>query len=252
MRIAIAGATGMIGSRLVALARSEGHDVVELSRGSGIDLVSPAPGNIENALAGVETVVDVTNIAGQDQRTTAEFFTTVAHNLGRAAAAAGVARTVLLSIVGTDLSPDFGYYVAKNQQEQITRAEAPGPVVLRATQFHEFAGQTLGWNRDGDVVRVMDVPSQPVDATEVVRLLLDLATGEANGDVDLAGPRVERLVDQVRQLVERGGERLAVEAVEGPASMAGGSMLPGPGAVIRGVDWETWLARQPQQHLSRH
>jgi hypothetical protein len=97
----------------------------------------------------------------------------------------------------------------------------------------------------------MDVPSQPVDTLEVVKVLLDLATGKARGDVDLAGPRVERLVDQVRQLVERMGERLSVEAVEAPASMAGGSMLPGPGARIRGVDWGTWLDRQPDNHLSR-
>ena len=35
--------------------------------------------------------------------------------------------------------------------------------MLRATQFHDFARQSFEWNRDGDVTRVIDVPTQPVD-----------------------------------------------------------------------------------------
>ena len=35
MRIAIAGATGLIGSQLTALARKEGHEVVEIARETG-------------------------------------------------------------------------------------------------------------------------------------------------------------------------------------------------------------------------
>jgi hypothetical protein len=75
-------------------------------------------------------------------------------------------------------------------------------------------------------------------------MLLDMATGAVDGDVDLAGPRQENLVDQVRRLVARRGEDVRVEAVAPPASIAGGAMLPGPGAVVRGPDWETWLDQQ--------
>ena len=84
MRIAIAGATGRIGSQLAALARKEGHDVVEIARETGFDLLAPT--GLEEALAGVDAVVDVTaaplEVAG-------EFFPAVARNLGSAAAAAG-------------------------------------------------------------------------------------------------------------------------------------------------------------------
>ena len=74
-------------------------------------------------------------------------------------------------------------------------------------------------------------------------MLLDLATGAIEGDTDLAGPRQENLVEQVRRLVARRGDDTKVEAVDGPASMAGGSMLPNHGALVRGPSWEEWLER---------
>ena len=240
MRIAIAGATGLIGAQLAALAPQEGHEVVAIARATGFDLLQPT--GLEEALAGVEAVVDVTSSDGMDDAEA--FFTTAAHNLGHAATAAGVTRTVVLSIVGIDRGQDYGYYAAKLAHERATRESAPGPVVLRATQFHEFAGQVLAWNTVDGVARVIDVPSQPVDSAEVVRLLLDLATGETTGDQDLAGPQVERLVDQVRRLAEHTGSDVTVEPVLAPPSMAGGSMLPGPDALLRGPDWATWLDQQ--------
>ncbi|HET6153399.1 MAG TPA: NAD-dependent epimerase/dehydratase family protein [Marmoricola sp.] len=242
MRIAVAGATGTIGRQLTALARSEGHEVVEIARETGFDLLEPA--GLETALAGVASVVDVTQSPSLDEDEASAFFRTVAANLGSAATIAGVQRTVVLSIVGTDLSPDYGYYVAKYAQEQAHQAASPGTVVLRATQFHDFAGQMLAWNRDGRTVSIIDVPTQPVATSEIVRLLLDLATGAASGDTELTGPERLDLVDQVRELVRRSGEDLDVVAVPGPPSMAGGSMLPGPGAVVRGPSWSAWLDAQ--------
>jgi len=249
MRIAVAGATGLIGSQLTALARKEGHEVVEIARETGFDLVAPEPGQLEAALAGVEAVADVTSTRGAlDEKTSTDFFTAVAHNLGRAATAAGVARTVVLSIVGVDRATDFAYYRAKIAHERATRESAPGPLVLRATQFHDFARQSFEWNRDGDVTRVMDVPTQPVDTSEIARLMLDLATGAVDHDVELAGPRPENLVDLVKRYAAHIGSDVTVEPVDGSPSIAAGAMLPDhDGVLLRGIDWQTWLAAQPTQ-----
>ena len=247
MRIAIAGATGLIGSQLTALARKHDHDVVEIARETGFDLLAPEPGRLEAALAHAEAVVDVTSTAGilDEDRSTA-FFTGVATNLGRAATAAGVRRSVVLSIVGADRSPDYGYYRSKVAHERATRQSAPGPLVLRATQFHEFARQMFEWNREGDSTRIIDVPTQPVDTAEVVQLLLDLATGRVGEDVELAGPRPERLVDLVGRYAAHIGADVRVEPVAAVPSMAGGSMLPDhDGVLLRGISWDRWLAAQP-------
>jgi len=240
MKIAVAGATGNIGSQLTALARKEGHEVVEIARETGFDLLDPGTG-LETALAGVDTVVDVT-ACPLDQAAT--FFPTVARNIGAAATAAGVRRSVVLSIVGVDRSPDYDYYVAKLAQEQVYRETAPGVVVLRATQFLDFAAQMLQWNTQDGVARIIDVPTQPVATAEIVRLLLDLATASVDGDTELAGPKQENLVDQVRRLIEASGLDVRVEAVPGPASLMNGAMLPGPDALVRGPGFDAWLAER--------
>jgi uncharacterized protein YbjT (DUF2867 family) len=238
MRIAIAGATGRIGSQLTALARKQGHEVVEIARETGFDLLSPDSG-LEEALAGVDTVVDVT-ACPLDQAAT--FFPTVARNIGTAAAAAGVRRTVVLSIVGVDRSPDYDYYVAKLALETAYRETAPGVVVLRATQFLDFAAQMLEWNTQDGVAHIIDVPTQPVATDQIVEVLLALATGAIEGDTELAGPQRVNLVDQVRALVEHTGADVRVEPVRAPASLTAGAMLPGDGALVRGPGWDDWLA----------
>src|SRR6185503_1916086 len=109
MKIAIAGSTGLVGAQLDQLARERGHEVVGLARQTGFDLLVGGD-KLTEALQGVEAVIDVTQSPVADE-TAAEFFVQVAKNLGGAATAAGVGRTVVLSIVGADLSPDYGYYV---------------------------------------------------------------------------------------------------------------------------------------------
>jgi uncharacterized protein YbjT (DUF2867 family) len=243
MKIAVAGATGLVGSQVTALARGQGHEVVELARSTGFDLLHPDQ-RLAQALTGVQAVLDVTSSPSVDGNEALVFFTTVAENLGRAATAAGVQRTVVLSIVGTDLSPDFPYYVAKFAQEQAYRASAPGVLIVRATQFHEFPVQVTDWYRDGDVVHVPDVPTQPVATAEIAALLVSAAVGEVPGDVDLAGPKAERLVDLVERVIESRGVDFKVEIAPTPQSLANGSMLPGPNALLRGPDWQTWFDQQ--------
>lgn len=206
---------------------------------------------LEHALVSVEAIIDTSQSPSLEEQEATEFFQQAAANLGGAANRAGVRRTVVLSIVGADRSPDYGYYVAKVKQEQAVREHAPGPVILRATQFHEFAGQMLDMSRTGDTAAIMDVYSQPVAIEEIARLLLDLATGAeafpADGLIELAGPQRERLVDQVRQLIAHQHEQVTITSAEAPASMANGSMLPGPTARLRGPTYTQWLAKQPKR-----
>jgi len=241
MKIAVAGATGIVGRQVVELAEAQGHEVVQLARSTGFNLLKPDE-RLVDALRGVAAVIDTTSSPSTDPDEVRVFFTTVAENLGRAATAASVQRTVVLSIVGTDLSPDFPYYVTKTEQEQLTRTFAPGARIVRATQFHEFPGQLIDWYSDGVSVPVLDAPTQTVDTAEIAAVLLAVATGELTGDVDIAGPRAERLPDLVEREIQHRGLDLKVELAPTPESMRNGSMLPGPGALLRGTDWDTWRA----------
>ena len=246
MRIAVAGSSGLVGSQVSHLARDAGHEVVGLSRSEGVDLLDAEA--VGRALSGVDAVVDVSRPGGMDLGSAREFFTTVARNLATEGRCAGVRRSVVLSIVGVDRGQDYDWYVATLAHEQATLEHAPDAVVLRSTQFHEFPGQVLQRARaegqQSGAVEIMDVPIQPVDSAEVARALVELATDRDAVSRQLAGPKRERLVDLVSDLLAHEGLDLEVLPGPAPASMAGGSMLPDPDVTTAGVDWHTWLNRQ--------
>ena len=205
MRIAIAGATGLVGRPLTAAARAAGHEVVELSRSQGVDLTTGAGLD----LTGVDAVVDVTSSPTQDPAEATGYFTSIAEHLGDAATAAGARRTVVLSIIGIDVAPE-PYYRAKLAQERATQQHAPGPAVLRTSQFLDFPRQMLEWNRQGDEVTIPDMLTQPVAVSEVARVLLELAVAEhAPGAVML---RAAQFLDFPRQMLEwnRQGDEVTI------------------------------------------
>jgi uncharacterized protein YbjT (DUF2867 family) len=196
-------------------------------------------------LTGADAVIDVTQSPSLDQGRATLFFSTVARNLGGAAAAAGVGRSVVLSIIGVDQVLDYGYYVAKLAQEQAAKAYAPGPQDVRAAQFLDFAGQMLDWNRQGDTVTIPDMKIQPVAVEEIARLLVKIADGSESRELlELAGPQPETLAGLVRQVIAHRGEPVTVHTVLESPSMADGACLPGPDAVIAGPDFATWLGAQ--------
>ncbi len=100
MRIAVAGATGNIGSLTVAALERAGHDVVRISRSLGVDLRTGD--GLDAALTGVEAVNDATSHEAADRDETVAFFGTTTRNLLAAEERAGVRHHVLLSIVGVD------------------------------------------------------------------------------------------------------------------------------------------------------
>lgn len=81
MRIAVAGATGLVGRPLVEQARAGGHDVVEIARSRGIDVITTD--GLQTVLSGADALVDVTQSPSLDQQTATDWFTTAARGWGR-------------------------------------------------------------------------------------------------------------------------------------------------------------------------
>jgi uncharacterized protein YbjT (DUF2867 family) len=242
-KIAIAGGTGVLGRHVVAVAEERGHDVVILAPSAGVDLVSGR--GLDGALAGVDAVVDVTSIQTQSARASRRFYAAVTGNLFHAEKAAGVGHHVALSIVGVDKAP-YGYYAGKLLQEQLV-AEGEVPwTLMRATQFHEFAGQIMDRLRFGPVVVAPKMRSQPVAARELAARLVDLVQAGPSGRVqDLGGPREELVVDMVRALRNATGAKVRVVPLPFPGKLGkalrDGSLIPGPGALHGTVTFADWL-----------
>lgn len=122
MKIAVIGGTGLIGSKLVAKLKQQGHQAVPASPKSGVNAVTGE--GLAAALADADVVVDVANAPSWEPAAVLEFFEQSSKNLVTAEAAAGVKHHVALSIVGTDRSPDIAYFLAKLAQETIVKASS--------------------------------------------------------------------------------------------------------------------------------
>lgn len=111
MKIVVIGGTGLIGSKLVAVLRQRGKEVLAASPDSGVNTLTGE--GVAEALAGAQVVVDLANSPSFEDAAVMKFFETAGRNLLAAEAAAGVRHHVALSIVGTDRLPDSGYLRAK-------------------------------------------------------------------------------------------------------------------------------------------
>jgi uncharacterized protein YbjT (DUF2867 family) len=251
-RIAVTGATGRLGSPLVEILEQRGHDVVPIARSEGVDVITGE--GLDEALVGVETIIDAATGPSPDEKEATAFFTASARNLQRAGAAAGVKRIVVVSIIGIDKFHG-GFNAAKMAQEQ-TLLQGPLPVrIVRAAQFHEFVGPLVGWTIQDGVAYVPEMRTQLVAARVVAEALAEAAEEPEieNGRItEVAGPREERLADAAAALFasrgdsveirENGGGPLAEAGDPDAAAYANGAALPNPGAKLAGPTFQEWLA----------
>ena len=245
MRIAVAGATGNIGSLTVAALERSGHDVVRISRSLGVDL-STGKG-LDDALTGVQAVVDASNGPAVDKVETVAYFGGATRNLLAAEERAGVRHHVLLSIVGIHRVDGNPHYAGKREQERLVSA---GPVpwtIVPVTQFHDFAAMVASWTEQDGVAAIAPLLVQPIAPADVADVLAEIATGEPHGRyVDVAGPEPQNLVDMARRTNEARGHSVKLvptwSGFFGP-EMAGNVLLPGDGARIAPTTFDDWLAK---------
>jgi uncharacterized protein YbjT (DUF2867 family) len=247
-RIAVAGATGRVGRHVVDVLAAGGHDVVAISRASGVDVITGD--GLAAALDGVDAIIDTATSPSAEQGPATEFFTTAARNLHETGSRAGVQRLVVVSIIGTDRFTG-GYGAAKVAHEQAALAGPIPAQILRAAQFFEFVDVLMSWSRQGDTVYLPKMRTQAVAARtvaeELAALALDPEPAAAGAPIpEIAGPREEYLPDLAAQLASRRGDPVKVEAVDNPADPddalnANGGLLPSPHAKLAGPTFTEWL-----------
>jgi uncharacterized protein YbjT (DUF2867 family) len=244
MRVAVAGATGNIGSRVLGALHRDDHEVVAISRSAGIDLVTGE--GLAEALTGVEAVIDVTNVSVAERSEALRRFETMTRTLLTAEQAAGVAHHVLLSIAGLHRVEGNAHYAGKRLQEDLVEA---GPVpwtIVPATQFHDFASMVTSWTERDGAAPIAPLLIQPVAPDDVAAVLVEVATSGARGRyVEVAGPEPQDLVDMARRSNEALGRTVKLlptwSTVFGP-EMAGDVLLPAEGARITPTTFDDWLA----------
>ncbi len=248
MKIVVNGGTGLIGSKVVAALREQGHEAVAASPRLGVNTITRE--GLAEALDGASVVVDVSNAPSFEETAVLAFFETSTRNLLAAEAGAGVGHHVALSIVGIDRSPDNGYFRAKIAQEQLI---ASGPIpysIVRATQFFEFIDGIADAATTGNDVHIPPVAFQPMAADDVARAVAGVAVNApVNGRVEIAGPERFQFDDVIRRRLRARND--ARQVVADPHAAYFGavpseqSLVPLNEARLGTIRFEDWLTHTP-------
>jgi uncharacterized protein YbjT (DUF2867 family) len=258
MRVLVTGATGRLGRVLLPRLVGAGHTVRAMSRtdrtggaaewvradlATGAGLFAAVAGG--GAAAGVEAVMHLAS-APYRRGYTREVDVAGTERLIGAAAAAGVAHLLYVSIVGVDRVP-WRYFRHKVAAEQLVRSGGVPWTIVRVTQFHSFLDEILTRVRRLPVL-VTDpaIPAQPVDVRDAADYLAArLAGGPGRAVEEFGGPEVLRGDAPVRDwLAARGVHRPVVRVrVPGALGRAFRSGALTTGAEPTGsITWRDYLA----------
>ena len=246
MKIVVIGGTGLIGSKTVPILRQRGHEVVAASPNTGVNSITGD--GLKEAMAGTQVVIDLANSPSFEDKAVLEFFETSGRNLLAAEAAAGVRHHVALSIVGTDRTPDNGYFRAKVAQEKLIKTSGIPYTIVRSTQFLEFLGGIADSSADGNLVRLPPVLFQPIASDDVAASVADVALAPPhNGIVEIAGPERAPFNEIVARYLKAVGDPR--EVVSDPEARYWGgrvdehSLVPLGEARLGRIGFDEWLRR---------
>jgi uncharacterized protein YbjT (DUF2867 family) len=245
MKIVVIGGTGLIGSKLVALLRQRGQEVLAASPSSGINTLTGE--GLPAALAGAQVVVDLANSPSFEDAAVMKFFQTSGRNLLAAEAGAGVRHHVALSIVGTDRSEN-GYFRAKVAQEQLIETSGIAYTIVRSTQFLEFLGAIAASSADRSTVKISPGLFQPIASDDVAAFVADVALATPrHGIVEIAGPEPAPFNEIVARYLKAVGDPREVVS-DSEARYFGGrveerSLVPLGEARLGRIALDEWLRR---------
>lgn len=251
MRIAVLGGTGLTGTKVIERLVRLGHTPIAVSRSGSpvdgavaVDADTVVGTGLDEAFADVQVVIDCRNTKNPlDTRV----FTIGTRNAVAAAEEAGVARVVVVSIVGID-DTDFAYYNRKLDQERAWESGPFSTTIVRSTQYHEYSVQFFEAGAAVGVIPVMlGGRLQPVDVGEVADVLVEQAlqpTGPAQ--VLIGGPEVRISRDLAKAWQQHTRARGVIVNGPFPPSMLryvreGKSLVPDHR--VGRITFEEWLSR---------
>ncbi len=255
----VIGGTGFLGHRIVEnlvengwrvrvavrhpeKTRQRDHAVIESVHADVTD-----PSGLSEALEGTDAVVNAVSLYVE---TSDVGFNDVhvkgAAHVGEKAAAAGAARLIHISGIGSDPDDDDAYIRARGQGECAVREVFPETVLARPSVMfgngEALVGMILNRLRRLPVFPLFgngETRLQPVHACDVARAVASaVETDESHMSYDLAGPQVYTYRDLVRSIARTAGLRPRMVPVPFPIwelAAFGSGLLPDPPLTIHQV-----------------
>jgi uncharacterized protein YbjT (DUF2867 family) len=247
MKIVVVGGSGLIGDKVMTALDQAGHKAVAASPAFGIDAFTGE--GLDEAMAGADVVVDVSNAPGWGDDKILEFFATVTRHALEAGRRAGARHHVALSVLGCDRLPESAYLRAKVAQETLIRGAQVPFTIVHSTQFMELLARVAEEGTEGAMVRVPDTEVQPIAAVEVAEFVAAVATKPpTEGVVEIAGPEALTFGDAVARVLAAKNDRRRVVADPHAryfgAVVREGVLLPGQDAHFATTRLADWLSRR--------
>jgi uncharacterized protein YbjT (DUF2867 family) len=251
MKILIIGGTGLIGTKVTANLRAQGHEVIAASPQTGVNTITRE--GLPEAVKGTDVVIDLSNSPSFEDNAVLEFFTTSGRNLLAAEINAGVKHHLALSIVGVDTMQNVGYMRAKIAQEDLIKRSGVPYTILRSTQFLEFLAGIANQATQGNEVHLSDVQFQPIASDDVAAFVAGAAvSAPINGTMEIAGPERFTMGGIVsRFLKDTNDQRKVVANNENHyygGTIPNAALVPANDkAKLGALSYEKWLSKQTQQ-----
>jgi len=261
VRIAVTGASGVLGSSILEHAPSDGDEVIGIGRGAAVPGHAWRTADVLRAddlvcaFAGVDAVIH----AAAPATLKADDEVLFARRAIDAAEAAGVAHFVYVSIINVERNRFFEYYRGKHDAEKLVAESGLGYTIVRSAQFHEFVAFLVeAFSKQPVALFPPGAAFQPIDTAAAAERLAEIARGPAQHRVlDIAGPQVLAMRDMfdVWKLVY--GVRKPSVTLPLPLPLAqviSRNRLIDESAERLGITWETWLRAhrdEPNRYAAR-
>lgn len=245
MKAVVFGGSGLIGSRVVEVLQSQGHEAVVASRQLGVDAVSGQ--GLDAILTGTDVVIDTMDSPSFEDNVAREFFNTATNNILAAAKGKAIKHYIALSVVGTDNLQISGYFQGKLKQEQLIRDSGIPYTIARATQFYEFVLMIAQIATEDDIVRLPSAKLQPIAAIDVAKAIAAIASDKPyNGIVDIAGPEKIALSEFARKALSAQQDVRNVVTDESALyvqtfKIDDTTLTPGPNQILGTTRLDHWL-----------
>ena len=261
VRLAVTGASGVLGSSIFEYALGEGVEVIGIGRGA------PAPGQawrtadvqradeLVSAFDGVDAVIH----AAAPATLKADDEVLFARRAIDAAEAAGVGHLVYVSIVNVERNRFFEYYRGKHDAEKLVAESGLGYTIVRIAQFHEFVAFLIeAFSKQPVALFPPGAAFQPIDTAAAAERLIEIARGPAQHRVlDIAGPQVLAMPDMFDVWKIVYGVRkpsVTLPLLLPLAQVISRNRLIDESAERLGITWETWLRAhrdEPNRYAAR-
>lgn len=211
MHIAVLGATGNLGTKITNHLKQRGHEVIEISRTRGIDVVTGS--GLTEALADADVIIDTLNIGTFNEKKATSFFWKTTQNVVAAAKRNNIDHIVCVSIAGASdpaVNARNGYYIGKAVQEKMYRASGLPVTIIHSTQWFELIDTLVGALTLGPITILPTMRMAPVAADSVAWFVAETAVDKppAEGVLEVAirGPEIATGIEMAQTILATRGE----------------------------------------------